>query len=142
MTGVQALEQVIQTNPDKTWIIIANNLNTHYSETLVKYVAESIGYTEDLGKKGNSGILRNKETHKEFLTKETNRIRFLYTPKHCSWLNQIEIWFGIINRQFLKRKSYISVEQLIKSIQNYIVRYNAFFAHPFDWKYRTTPWGD
>lgn len=139
---VSALDQVIQTDPDKNWIIVADNLNTHYSETLVKYVAKSIGCTEDLGKKGRSGVLHNKETRKEFLTDPTHRIRFLYTPKHCSWMNQIEIWFGILNRQLLKRKSYISVNELINSIENYIEQYNTYFAHPFSWKYKTTPLGD
>lgn len=139
---VSALDQMIQTGPDKPWIIIADNLNTHYSASLVEYVAEAIGYNGDLGRKGKNGILHSKKTRIEFLSDSNHRIRFLYTPKHCSWINQIEIWFGIINRQLLKRKSYASREQLIQSIGNFIEQYNKFFAHPFNWKYKTTPLGD
>lgn len=139
---VAALDQVIQTDPDKEWIIIADNLNTHYSASLVEYVAKQISYKESLGKKRKSGILENKESRIAFLTNPEHRIRFLYTPKHCSWLNQIEIWFGIISRQLLKRRSYKSVDELTESIRNFVKQYNAFFAHPFKWKYNTTPLGD
>lgn len=139
---VSALDQVIKTEPQKKWIIIADNLNTHYSASLVEYVAKEIDYKGPLGKKRKSGILENKASRIEFLTDPSHRIRFLYTPKHCSWLNQIEIWFSIINRQLLKRKSYISVDELVQSIRNYVDQYNRLFAHPFNWKYSTTPLGD
>ena len=139
---VTAFDQMIQTDPVGEWIIIADNLNTHISESLVLYVAEQIGYSDDLGKKGKSGILHTKETRAAFLTDPTHRIRFLFTPKHCSWMNQIEIWFGIINRQLLKRKSYTSVEDLVSSITRYIEQYNRMFAHPFNWRYNTTPLGN
>ena len=139
---VTAFDKLIQTDPDGEWIIIADNLNTHVSESLVIYVANQIGYSEDLGKKQKYGILKSKESRAAFLTDPTHRIRFLFTPKHCSWMNQIEIWFGIINRQLLKRKSYTSVEELEASIIRYIEQYNRLFAHPFNWKYSTTPLGD
>ena len=139
---VSALNQVIKTDPKKKWIIIADNLNTHYSASLVEYIAKEIDYKGLLGKKRKEGILENKVSRIRFLTDPSHRIRFIYTPKHCSWLNQIEIWFGIINRQLLKRKSYISVDKLVQSIRNYVDQYNRLFAHPFNWKYNTTPLGD
>lgn len=139
---VEALDAVISTDPDGTWIIVADNLNTHLSASLVEYVADRIGFTGDLGEKGRSGILHNKDSRIAFLTDETHRIRFLYTPRHCSWMNQIEIWFGIINRQLLRRKSYTSVTNLENSIRRFIEQYNRMFAHPFNWTYRTTPIGD
>lgn len=139
---VAALDAIVNTDQDGTWTIIADNLNTHISASLVEYVAKKIGYTGDLGVKGKYGILHNKESRISFLTEISHRIRFLYTPKHCSWMNQIEIWFGIINRQLLRRKSYVSVEDLKDSIRRFINQYNQMFAHPFSWTYRTTPLGD
>lgn len=139
---VCAIRNLIKTDPDKEWIIIADNLNTHYSASLVEYVAKEINYTGDLGKKRKQGILKDKASRISFLTNSKHKIRFLYTPIHCSWMNQIEIWFGIINKQLLKRKSYTSVEELINSIYKYIDQYNSVFAHPFEWKYKTTPIGD
>ena len=134
---VRALEQLINSDPDKHWIIVADNLNTHYSESVVRFVAEKCGVS-DLEERG---ILSNAKSRIEFLTDSSHRIRFAFTPKHCSWMNQIEIWFGIINRQLLKRKSFISVEDLKNNILNYINQYNSMFAHPFKWKYHTTPLG-
>ncbi len=139
---VEALDAVINTDPDGEWTIVADNLNTHISASLVAYIARKIGFTGDLGEKGKNGILHNKESRIAFLTDMAHRIRFLYTPKHCSWMNQIEIWFGIINRQLLRRKSYTSVEDLKDSIRRFIDQYNRMFAHPFNWTYRTTPIGE
>lgn len=139
---VAALDQLLKSDPDKQWMIVADNLNTHYSAELVEYIAGYIGYTEPLGKKGRSGILKSKQSRAEFLSDPDHKVRFLYTPKHCSWMNQIEIWFGIINKQLLKRNSYMSVDELAASIRNYIEQYNKLFAHPFNWKYKTTPIGD
>ena len=136
---VKAVAQIISTDPDKNWIIVADNLNTHYSELVVRLVAEKCGISEtELIQKG---FLRSVKARIEFLTDSSHKVRFAFTPKHCSWMNQIEIWFGIINRQLLKRKSFSSVEELEASILNYIRQYNSMFAHPFKWKYHTTPLG-
>lgn len=136
---VTALKAVIDTDPDKQYRIVCDNLNTHMSESLVRYVAELIGYTEPLGKKGKYGILKSKASRIDFLTNPEHRICFYYAPIHCSWMNQIEIWFGILNRQLLKRKSFESVEILEQSIRDYIVQYNKLFAHPFNWTYNSVP---
>ena len=136
---VKAVAQIISTDPDKNWIIVADNLNTHYSELVVRLVAEKCGISEtELIQKG---FLRSVKARIEFLTDSSHKVRFAFTPKHCSWMNQIEIWFGIINRQLLKRKSFSSVEELEASILNYIRQYNSMYAHPFKWKYHTTPLG-
>ena len=76
------------------------------------------------------------ESRAEFLHQEEHRIRIVYTPKHYySWMNQIEIWFGIINRRHLKRKSYQSIDELKASILRFIEQYN-FTAKPFKWTYK------
>ena len=136
---VEALTRIIATDPDKHWIIVADNLNTHYSESVVRFVAGRCGITEtELNEKG---VLKRVKSRIEFLIDSSHKIRFAFTPKHCSWMNQIEVWFGIINRQLLKRKSFSSVEELETNILDYIRQYNSMFAHPFEWKYHTTPLG-
>jgi len=60
-----------------------------------------------------------------------HRIRFVYTPKHCSWLDQVEIWFGILNRRLLKRGSFPSVEVMNQRIQAFIAFFNDTLAKPF-----------
>ena len=127
---VAALKAVIDTDSEKQYRIVCDNLNTHISESLVCYVAELIGYTEPLGKKGKCGIQKNKASRIDFLTNPEHRICFYYAPIHCSWMNQIEIWFEILNRQRLKRKSFESVKILEPNIRDYIVQYNKLFAHP------------
>lgn len=134
----EAVRQVVETAPEKDWIFVCDGLNTHKSETLVKYVAEACGIDAGLGHKGKSGILKSLRSREEFLHDPSHRIRFVYTPRHCSWMNQIEIWFGIINRKLLKRKSCLSIEELEQSIQRFIEQYN-LTAHPFKRTYAGIP---
>ncbi len=113
------IEQTIATNPAGKWIIIVDQLNTHKSESLVNLVIRSCDLDldpETLGLKGKSGILKSMTTRKTFLEDETHRIRFVYTPKHTSWLNQVEIWFSILVRKLLKRASFSSTEDLAQRI--------------------------
>ncbi len=101
----------------------------------MRYVAEQCGLKDELGCKGKSGILKSMESRAEFLHRKDHRIRIVYTPKHYSWMNQIEIWFGIINRRLPKRKSYSSIEELEASILRFIEQYN-LTAKPFQWTYK------
>lgn len=134
----EAVHRVIETDQERNWIFVCDGLTTHKSESLVKLVADACNISDDLGKKGRFGILKDKKTREAFLHDKSHRICFVYTPKHCSWMNQIEIWFGIINRKLLKRKSYISVDELKESIIRFIEQYN-ILAHPFKWTYAGVP---
>ena len=129
----------IDTAPDATWIFVADQLNTHMSETLVKLVAERCGDEQPLGVKGKSGILESKATRKQYLENPQHRIRFMFTPRHASWMNQIEIWFGILSRKALRRGVFRTVGELIQRVREFIVYYNASMAKPFKWTYGAAP---
>lgn len=136
---VAHVRQTIATDPEATWIFITDQLNTHQSEGLVRLVAELCQIKDDLGVKGKSGILQSMKTRKIFLEDETHRIRFVYTPKHTSWLNQVEIWFSILVRKLLKRASFSSLDDLRQRILSFIGYFNRTMAKPFNWTYTGRP---
>lgn len=133
------VKNTIALDPAAEWIIVTDQLNTHKSESLVRFVAGACGIKADLGVKGRNGILRGMETRAAFLEDESHRIRFLYTPKHCSWLNQIECWFSILSRKALNRASFTSVASLERRIREFIVYHNETNAKPFRWTYTGRP---
>jgi hypothetical protein len=128
--------QSIQTDPLATWIFITDQLNTHQSETLVRLVAQRCGIQEELGVKGKSGHLASMKTRAAFLSDPTHRLRFVYTPKHSSWLNQIEIWFSLLVRRLLARASWVSLTHLREGILAFMAYYNRTSHGPFHWKYK------
>ena len=136
---VNHIKQTLQTNPAAAWIFVLDQLNTHKSEGLVKLVASECEIAEELGEKGKSGILESMASREVFLRDLSHRIRFVYTPKHTSWLNQIELWFSILVKKLLKRSSFKSVEQLRERIQAFIEYFNRTMAKPFKWTYRGRP---
>jgi hypothetical protein len=102
--------QRFPSDPDAKWVFIADQLNTHKSASLVGCLAKLCGVKTALGEKGKSGILLNMASRAEFLQDTEHRIRFVYTPKHCSWLNQVEIWFGMLSRRLLKRGALLQLK--------------------------------
>jgi len=133
------IEGVVLTAPDDSWIFVCDQLNTHKSEALVRLVAASEGRGEELGVKGESGILHTLSTREAYLRDPSHRIRFVYTPKHTSWLNQVEIWFSILSRRLLKRASFVSTEALRTRLLAFMDYFNRTLAKPFKWTYQGRP---
>jgi len=121
------------------WHFVTDNLNTHCSESLVRYVAAVSGVSDDLGKKEHHGILQSMASRAAFLSDPTHTIVFHYTPKHSSWLNQVEIWLGILVRKLLRRGSFTSVEDLEAKVLAFIDYFNRTMAKPFKWTYQGKP---
>lgn len=131
------IKQTVNLFPKEEEVIFrADQLNIHKSESLVQWIAEQINFQPDLGTKGYKGILRNMKTRKDFLESDDHRIRFVFTPKHCSWLNPIENWFGKLQRHVIKYGNFSSVKELENKIEKYIAFYNKCLVKPLKWKFK------
>jgi len=129
------IKSIVDTGPNKNHIIVADQLNTHKSESLVKWIAAQCDIKIDLGVKGKFGVLKSQKTRMKFLENEDHKIRFLYTPKHCSWMNQIENWFSTLQRKVIKNGQFESVQILNMGIANFISYYNEVLARPIRWTF-------
>jgi len=134
------VQAVVATDPTAIrWHFVVDNLNIHLSASLVRWVAAESDLAIDLGEKGKSGLLHTKHSRAAFLSDPTHRIVFHYTPKHCSWLNQIEIWLSILVRKLLKRGSFRSLPELKAKVFAFIDYYNRTMAKPFKWTSQGKP---
>ena len=117
------IEQTVATDPTASWVFVVDNLNIHCSESLVQVVAEACEISETLGKKGVRGVLKSVASRQAFLSESSHRIRFVYLPKHSSWLNQIEMVFGVIMRKVIRRGVHLG-GGLADKLLNFIAYFN------------------
>jgi transposase len=134
------IRSTVESDPSVTrWHVVADNLNTHCSESLVRYVAELSAITDDLGIKDKSGILKSMATRAAFLAEGAHKVVFHYTPKHASWLNQVELWLSILVRKLLRRGNFSSTDDLRDKVLAFIAYFNRTMAKPFKWTYLGKP---
>lgn len=131
------MQYLIESDPNAIkWHLVMDCLNTHQSESLVRFVVQTESLDIDLGVKGESGILKSMQSRADFLRDPSHKIVFHFTPKHCSWLNQVEIWFSILVRKLLRRANFSSKIQLKTRILEFINYFNRTMAKPFKWTYQ------
>ena len=131
------VKAVVDSDPKvRRWHFVLDNLNTHLSESMVRLVVAESGLDIDVGIKGKSGILKNLQSRMVFLIDPSHKIVFHYTPKHASWMNQVEIWLSILVRKLLKRGAFTSVDDLEHKVMAFIDYYNQTMAKPFKWTYQ------
>lgn len=113
------------------WVL--DNLNTHWSLHVCRLVAElcDVPFVER--------ELRTGAQRRAFLTDPSHKHVFHFTPKHGSWLNQVELWFSVLSRRFLKRGDFSSPTEFERRLQQYLEDYNASYAHPYRWTYTGQP---
>jgi len=133
------IKQTIATDLEAEWVFVLDQLNTHKSESLVKLIASLCHIDTDLGLKGKEGVLKSMNSRMSFLEDSSHRIRFVYTPKHCSWLNQIEIWFSVLAKRLIHRGNFSSSDDLHTKLLHFMEYFNCTLAKPYKWTYKGKP---
>jgi hypothetical protein len=128
------IRHVAKTFPDiQRFHWVMDNLNTHWSLDLCRAIAKLSGVSF------NPKALKTGRERRAFLTDPEHKHVIHYTPKHGSWLNQIEIWFGVLHRRLLRRGEFKSKKDLTQQILDYLAYYNANWAKPYKWTYTGQP---
>ena len=107
-TFIRFLRRLLQSYPDKELYVVLDNGSSHRSKKTLAWVAKK------------------------------KRLHLKFTPTHASWLNQIEIWFGILTRKVVRRGIFKSREELVAKLMSFIEAYNKQ-ARPFEWTYTGNP---
>jgi hypothetical protein len=113
------------------WVL--DNLNTHWSLEVCEYIAALSDVPFEPWR------LRTGKQRRAFLTDPAHRHVFHFTPKHGSWLNQVELWFSVLSRRFLRRGDFASPEEFEQRLRAFLEDYNAHHAHPYRWTYTGQP---
>jgi transposase len=106
---VAFMEQLASKYPTGKVYVVWDNLNTHYDGPTKRWT--------------------------EFNRRHGGRFHFIYTPKHASWMNQIEVWFSLLQRRVLRYGSFETTECLRREVMAFIRYWNLFEAHPFRWTF-------
>jgi DDE superfamily endonuclease len=117
--------------PRFEWVV--DQLNTHWSLELCRVIAELSKVRFD------ENQLRRGAQRRAFLSDPTHKHVFHYLPKHGSWLNQIELWFSVLARRWLKCGDFASIEIFEARFREYLENYNTHHAHPYRWTYTGEP---
>ena len=113
------------------WVV--DNLNTHWSLAVCRLVAQWC-HVPYLPQGFACGVQR-----RAFLSDPTHQHVFHFTPKHGSWLDQVELWFSVLARRFLKRGDFASADDFETRLGDYLEMYNTHHAHPYRWTYTGQP---
>lgn len=139
---VDFIDELVREQPQEyKFVFVLDQLNIHKSESLVRWAARLNGEEQDLGRKGQDGILKNMSSRMAYLeagieqdlNAQTRKVRFVFTPKHCSWLNPIEGWFSGLQKRVLQFGSFTSTDQLAGRVIAYADYYNDFLAKSINW---------
>src|SRR5262245_22270894 len=113
------------------WVV--DNLNTHMGLELCEALAHLNGVAFEPKK------LQTMTQRQAFLSTPGQRHVFHYVPRHGSWLNQVELFFSVLTRQFLRRGAFKSLREFEKRLGDYLDEYNQEKAHPYRWTYTGEP---
>jgi transposase len=134
------VDRLIKTGLADGWVFIVDNLNTHCGEPLVRMIAKHLGISaRTLGRVKKNGILKDMASRRAFLSDVSHSIRFVYIPKHSSWLNQIEAVFGMFNRRVMRGGSFTSKSDLMDKLTRFAAYYNETIAKPMKWTFTGRP---